>query len=352
MGSFGRKPRRGRVLLWVTVVALLIAAVDQTVGGVLVFGDRGTGKSTAIRALAALMPKMSVVSNCPYNCDPAADKPGLCAQCADKTTPGKTRQVPMPVVDLPLGATEDRVIGALDLERALTQGEKAFEPGLLAKAHRGFLYIDEVNLLEDHLVDALLEAGIDVHCLRDLTRGGLASALVEIADNQAGVAAVLGEQVIGYYDPEPGRLVVRDSIMVALAGEPSSEQTQEASLVLVHELVHALQDQRLGLGDSYEQARTADADNAFRAVVEGDLQSGEPVGSRTLSLTLRESVSAATVRNVMQDLEYLGLLDSPHVSAGRVPTQLGLRMFIDSLLEVGDRARALSGRRRNRRRDQ
>jgi magnesium chelatase subunit I len=138
-------------------LALLIAAVDQTVGGVLVFGDRGTGKSTAIRALAALMPKMSVVSNCPYNCDPAADKPGLCAQCADKTTPGKTRQVPMPVVDLPLGATEDRVIGALDLERALTQGEKAFEPGLLAKAHRGFLYIDEVNLLEDHLVDALLD---------------------------------------------------------------------------------------------------------------------------------------------------------------------------------------------------
>ena len=107
-------------------LALLIAAVDQTVGGVLVFGDRGTGKSTAIRALAALMPKMAVVANCPYNCDPAASKPGLCAQCADETTPGKTRQIPMPVVDLPLGATEDRVIGALDLERALTQGEKAF----------------------------------------------------------------------------------------------------------------------------------------------------------------------------------------------------------------------------------
>jgi magnesium chelatase subunit I len=138
-------------------LALLIAAVDQTVGGVLVFGDRGTGKSTAIRALAALMPKMSVVANCPYNCDPAASKPGLCTQCVDETTPGKTRQIPMPVVDLPLGATEDRVIGALDLECALTQGEKAFEPGLLAKAHRGFLYIDEVNLLEDHLVDALLD---------------------------------------------------------------------------------------------------------------------------------------------------------------------------------------------------
>lgn len=138
-------------------LALLIAAVDQTVGGVLVFGDRGTGKSTAIRALAALMPKMAVVANCPYNCDPEAEKPGLCAACSDHATTAKTRQVPMPVVDLPLGATEDRVIGALDLEKALTQGEKAFEPGLLAKAHRGFLYIDEVNLLEDHLVDALLD---------------------------------------------------------------------------------------------------------------------------------------------------------------------------------------------------
>jgi len=138
-------------------LALLIAAVDSSVGGVLVFGDRGTGKSTAIRALAALMPKMAVVPNCPYNCDPDASRPGLCAACEGKAVAAKPRQVPMPVVDLPLGATEDRVIGALDLEKALTRGEKAFEPGLLAKAHRGFLYIDEVNLLEDHLVDALLD---------------------------------------------------------------------------------------------------------------------------------------------------------------------------------------------------
>jgi magnesium chelatase subunit I len=140
-------------------LALLIAAVDHAVGGVLVFGDRGTGKSTAIRALAALMPKMQVVANCPYQCDPEVDRPGLCGQCHG---PGdasaiKARSVPVPVVDLPLGATEDRVIGALDLERALSHGEKAFEPGLLARAHRGFLYIDEVNLLEDHLVDALLD---------------------------------------------------------------------------------------------------------------------------------------------------------------------------------------------------
>ena len=139
--------------------ALLIASVDPDVGGVLVFGDRGTGKSTAIRALAALMPKMAVVAGCAYNCDPEKPRAGLCAQCRPGEAQGteKLRKEPMPVVDLPLGATEDRVIGALDLERALRDGEKAFEPGLLARAHRGFLYIDEVNLLEDHIVDALLD---------------------------------------------------------------------------------------------------------------------------------------------------------------------------------------------------
>lgn len=139
-------------------LALLIAAVDPGVGGVLVFGDRGTGKSTAVRALAALLPKMPAVDGCPYGCDPAATAAG-CEACAALKGRGKarTRLVPVPVVDMPLGATEDRVVGALDLERALTQGVKAFEPGLLARAHRGFLYIDEVNLLDDHLVDLLID---------------------------------------------------------------------------------------------------------------------------------------------------------------------------------------------------
>ncbi|ACI99471.1 magnesium chelatase ATPase subunit I [Rhodospirillum centenum] len=136
-------------------LALLIAAVDQSVGGVMVFGDRGTGKSTAVRALAALLPPMLAIDGCRYNCDPA--KP--CAECRARAAdaPLHAKRVPVPVVDLPLGATEDRVVGALDLERALAKGEKAFEPGLLARAHRGFLYIDEVNLLEDHLVDLLLD---------------------------------------------------------------------------------------------------------------------------------------------------------------------------------------------------
>lgn len=119
--------------------ALLIAAVDARIGGVMVFGDRGTGKSTAVRALAALLP--------PVRADQAGYQDG---------TP-RSGQVPVPFVDLPLGATEDRVVGALDLERALGAGIKAFEPGLLARANGGFLYIDEVNLLEDHIVDLLLD---------------------------------------------------------------------------------------------------------------------------------------------------------------------------------------------------
>lgn len=138
-------------------LALLIAAVDPGVGGVLVFGDRGTGKSTAVRALAALLPPMRAVAGCRYNCDPAAPA-ASCPDGCGAATAKAVRRAPVPVVDLPLGATEDRVVGALDLERALARGEKAFEPGLLARAHRGFLYIDEVNLLEDHLVDLLLDA--------------------------------------------------------------------------------------------------------------------------------------------------------------------------------------------------
>lgn len=139
-------------------LALLAAAVDPSLGGVMVFGDRGTGKSTAVRALAALLPPMRAVAGCAYNCDPAHPA-SLCDECRAARAEGalKSRRVPVPVVDLPLGATEDRVVGALDLERALTRGEKRFEPGLLARAHRGFLYIDEVNLLEDHLVDLLLD---------------------------------------------------------------------------------------------------------------------------------------------------------------------------------------------------
>jgi magnesium chelatase subunit I len=132
--------------------AMVLTAIDPKIGGVLVFGDRGTGKSTAVRALAALLPQIEQVEGCPVNS-------ARLDQCPEWAEIGSTRIVKRatPVVDLPLGATEDRVVGALDIERALTRGEKAFEPGLLARANRGYLYIDEVNLLEDHIVDLLLD---------------------------------------------------------------------------------------------------------------------------------------------------------------------------------------------------
>ncbi len=135
--------------------ALVLAAVEPRLSGVLIFGDRGTGKSTAVRALAALLPDMEAIAGCAYGCDPA-EPAALCPACTANTRRAAVR-VPVPVVDLPLGATEDRVVGALNLERALADGAKIFEPGLLARAHRGFLYIDEVNLLEDHIVDLLLD---------------------------------------------------------------------------------------------------------------------------------------------------------------------------------------------------
>jgi len=136
-------------------LAMLIGAVDQSVGGVLVFGDRGTGKSTTVRALAALLPASATVVGCPYRCEPTRPYPDC--QCIPHHSERESAEAPTPVVDLPLGVTEDRVVGSLDLEKALVHGEKSFEPGLLARAHRGFLYIDEVNLLEDHIVDLLLD---------------------------------------------------------------------------------------------------------------------------------------------------------------------------------------------------
>ncbi|MFC4497261.1 magnesium chelatase subunit D family protein [Streptomyces ovatisporus] len=136
-------------------LALLLNAVSPAVGGVLVRGEKGTAKSTAVRALAALMPEVAVVPGCRFSCDPAGPDP----DCPDGPhEPGGGSMRPAAMVELPVGASEDRLVGALDIERALSEGVKAYQPGLLADAHRGVLYVDEVNLLHDHLVDLLLDA--------------------------------------------------------------------------------------------------------------------------------------------------------------------------------------------------
>ena len=141
-------------------LALELNVVDPKIGGVMIMGDRGTGKSTTIRAIADLLPKIDIVKDDPFNSHPT----DLELMSADVLAEYKndvalsTEQIKIPMVDLPLGATEDRVCGTIDIEKALTEGIKAFEPGLLAKANRGILYVDEVNLLDDHLVDILLDS--------------------------------------------------------------------------------------------------------------------------------------------------------------------------------------------------
>jgi magnesium chelatase subunit D len=135
-------------------LALIVNAVSPAVGGVLVRGEKGTAKSTVVRALAALLPPVDVVQGCRFACSPALPDP----QCPDLASHGAPQSRPARLVELPVGASEDRLVGSLDLERALTTGVSAYEPGLLAQAHRGVLYVDEVNLLHDHLVDLLLDA--------------------------------------------------------------------------------------------------------------------------------------------------------------------------------------------------
>jgi magnesium chelatase subunit D len=138
-------------------LALLLNAVNPAIGGVLIRGQKGTAKSTAARALATLLPPLETNEGCPFNCPPDRPTP-ICPICSDTTRQPQLIARPTPFVELPVGASDDRVVGTLDIERALQSGQRRFEPGLLAQAHRGILYVDEVNLLADHIVDVLLDA--------------------------------------------------------------------------------------------------------------------------------------------------------------------------------------------------
>ena len=171
-------------------LALVLNAVSPAIGGVLARGEKGTAKSTVVRALHALLPAVAAVPGCRFSCDPAAPDPG----CPDgpHATHAGTQIRPARLVELPVGATEDRLVGALDLERALTEGVQAYQPGLLAAAHRGVLYVDEVNLLPDHLVDVLLDAA------------GMGRAYVE----RDGVSVQHASRflLVGTMNPEEGEL--------------------------------------------------------------------------------------------------------------------------------------------------
>lgn len=197
--------------------ALLLNAVNPGIGGVLIRGEKGTAKSTAARGLAEVLPAIRVVDGCPFNCDPTGPWAG-CPHCSTlNDPPAAATDAPVPFVDLPLGATEDRVLGTLDFEQALHEGRRAVQPGLLASAHRGILYVDEVNLLSDHLVDVLLDAA--AMGVNTVQREG-----IEVIHPSRFI-------LIGTMNPEEGelrpQLLDRFGLMVDVAGPQDHELRSE-----------------------------------------------------------------------------------------------------------------------------
>lgn len=232
--------------------ALLLNAVDPSIGGVLIRGHKGTGKTTAARSLAALLPDIEVVKNCPYHCDPA--EPGtLHDDCREQLARADTLETElrsMPVVELPLSATEDRVVGTLQLEHVLQTGERRFEPGLLAAANRGILYVDEVNLLEDHLVDLLLDAA--------------ASGINRVEREGLCITHPARFMLIGTMNPEEGELrpqfIDRFGLVVHVEGLSDPQQRRE----LIANRIRFEQDPQ-GFADNWREEDAFLADQVLRA---------------------------------------------------------------------------------------
>ncbi|WP_119067113.1 magnesium chelatase subunit D family protein [Rubrobacter indicoceani] len=196
-------------------LALLLNAVSPEIGGVLVRGEKGTAKSTAVRALASLLPQIEAVAGCPYSCDPEDPNPECPAGPHLEGAPTENR--PVRLVELPVGASSDRLTGTLDLEKALTKGERSFEPGLLAAAHRGILYVDEVNLLSDHLVDLLLDVA--------------AMGVNRVEAEGVSVSHPARFLLVGTMNPEEGelrpQLLDRFGLSVEVSGTPEVEERAE-----------------------------------------------------------------------------------------------------------------------------
>ena len=225
-------------------LALLLNAVHPGVGGVLVRGEKGTAKSTAVRALATLLPALDVVPGCRFGCASAAPDPA----CPDGPHPAgvaaETR--PARLVELPVGATEDRLVGSLDLERALSEGVRAYQPGLLADAHRGVLYVDEVNLLHDHLVDLLLDAA--------------AMGRAHVERDGVSVSHAAQFLLVGTMNPEEGELRPQLLDRFGLAVEVRAAREVETRVEVVRRRL-AFEADPDGFGTAW---RDAEADTAAR----------------------------------------------------------------------------------------
>ncbi|MGC7102254.1 putative cobaltochelatase [Amycolatopsis lurida] len=240
-------------------LALVLSAVSPAIGGVLVRGEKGTAKSTMVRALAGLLPPVDVVTGCRFSCDPAAPDPACPDGPHDAGAPAERR--PARLVELPVGAAEDRVIGSLDLERALGEGVTGYQPGLLAAAHRGLLYVDEVNLLHDHLVDALLDAA------------AMGRATVE----REGVSVSHASRfvLIGTMNPEEGELrpQLLDRFGLTVEVRTSREPSERVEVVRRRLAYEADPDDFASRYDEAEAAlavRIADARRGLPAVTIGD----------------------------------------------------------------------------------
>jgi len=200
------------------LTALVLNAVHPDIGGVLIKGEKGTGKSVSVRGLVEVLPEIEVVEGCRFNCDPK-DLMHLCAECTAKRDRGLLRAVkrPIKVVDLPLNTTEDRLMGSIDIEKVLGEGTKAFEPGILAEVHRGILYVDEINLLDDYVVDVLLDAA--------------ASGMVTVEREGISISHPSKFIIVGSMNPEEGelrpQLLDRLALQVQVGGIESVEERME-----------------------------------------------------------------------------------------------------------------------------
>lgn len=200
-------------------LALILNVINPALGGVLIKGEKGTAKSTAVRALADLLPAMEAVKECPFRCDPQ-DEHHMCELCLEKNKAAASlaaKTVKMKVVELPVSATEDRVVGTLDIEHAIKQGEKKFDPGILAQANRNILYVDEINLLDDHVVDVLLDAA--------------AMGVNTVEREGVSYSHPARFVLVGTMNPEEGdirpQLLDRFGLSITVSGEHQAEQRVE-----------------------------------------------------------------------------------------------------------------------------
>ena len=231
--------------------ALILNVINPSLGGVLIRGEKGTAKSTAVRSLADLMPRLDKVQGCKFGCDPNSIT--LCGECYEKQRNGETfgtEKIKMKVVDLPVSATEDRVVGTLDIEHAIRYGEKKFEKGILAEAHRNILYVDEVNLLDDHVVDVLLDsAAMGVNTIE---REGISYSHPAVFT------------LVGTMNPEEGdlrpQLLDRFGLVVDVVSENESEQRAE---VVQRRLDYEADPE--AFADRYEPGQAALADKIIKA---------------------------------------------------------------------------------------